>query len=358
MTTRVEDIVLSVGRTGRVTPTACFSPVLLAGSTVARATLNNEDYVKDKDIRIGDIVTLHKAGDVIPEVGEVVRSRRPEGTVPFRFATVCPFCHQALVKDGVNIFCVNSHCPSRNINNIINFSSDKGMDIDGLGEVLIETLFNEKLLSTIPDIYTLKDKKAILTEMDGLGEKSVSKLLEAIEKSKTNDLSMLLSGLGIPLVGKKTAQLLSQSFLSMEALANADPARIAALPDIGELTAQKIHAWFADPGNRQMVAQLKELGLNMESLVRPTVAVENFFSGKRFVITGTLSQSRPVLTARLEKLGAKSSSAVSSKTDILIAGEEAGSKLTKAKALHIRIIGEGELMNLLAEAERLQKGEN
>lgn len=358
VTTRVEDIVLSVGRTGRVTPTACFSPVLLAGSTVARATLNNEDYVKDKDIRIGDIVTLHKAGDVIPEVGEVVRSRRPEGTVPFRFATVCPFCHQALVKDGVNIFCVNSHCPSRNINNIINFSSDKGMDIDGLGEVLIETLFNEKLLSTIPDIYTLKDKKAILTEMDGLGEKSVSKLLEAIEKSKTNDLSMLLSGLGIPLVGKKTAQLLSQSFLSMEALANADPARIAALPDIGELTAQKIHAWFADPGNRQMVAQLKELGLNMESLVRPTVAVENFFSGKRFVITGTLSQSRPVLTARLEKLGAKSSSAVSSKTDILIAGEEAGSKLTKAKALHIRIIGEGELMNLLAEAERLQKGEN
>ena len=358
VTTRVEDIVLSVGRTGRVTPTAVFSPVLLAGSRVARATLNNEDYVREKDIRIGDVVTLHKAGDVIPEVGQVVLSRRPEGTVPFRFSPDCPFCHKPLVKDGVIIYCRNSDCPSRSINNIINFVSDKGMDIDGLGDTLVETLFNEGFLKGIPDIYTLKDHASEMESMDGLGEKSVTKLLSAIEKSKKNDLYMLLSGLGIPLVGKKTAQVLAGRFRTMSSIQSASVEDMASLPDIGERTAKGIRSWFDEPSNQEIISRLAQSGVNMEALGKPVASVSNFFTGKKFAITGTLSMPRPALTARLEALGGVSSSSVSSKTDLVIAGEEAGSKLAKAQSLNIRIVEEEELLKLLEEAESLQKGDD
>lgn len=355
VTTRVEDIVLSVGRTGRVTPTAVLTPVLVSGSTIARATLNNEDYVREKDIRIGDIVTLHKAGDVIPEVGQVVLERRPAGTVPFRFSPDCPFCHQPLVKDGVNIFCRNSACPSRSINNLINFVSDKGMDIDGLGESLVEMLFNQKLLTTPADIYRLKDHREELEELDGMGAKSVDNLLKAIERSKENDLPMLLSALGIPLVGKKTAQVLCGRFRTIRDLMSAKVEDLAGLPDVGQLTAEKIAGWFAQPAHAQLIDELLAQGVNGTSRAQPRQAQANFFTGKKFVITGTFKVNRKDLTARIEALGGVSSSSVSAKTDIVLAGEEAGSKLTKAQSLNIRIIDEEELMKLLEEAESLQE---
>lgn len=359
VTTKVEDIVLSVGRTGRVTPTAILSPVLLAGSTIARATLNNEEYCAEKDIRIGDIVTLHKAGDVIPEVGEVVKSRRPEGTVPFRFSPDCPYCHQPLIKDGVNIFCRNSACPSRNINAIINFVSDKGMDIDGFGENLAEDLFNEKLVASVPDIYLLKDHREELESMEGLGPKSVGKLLKAIEDSKKNDLSMLLSGLNIPLVGKKTAQVLSEHFMSLDKLMFASAEEIAELPDLGLKTAQGIKAFFQDASDRQIIERLMEYGVNTFcTSKRESSAVSNFFTGKKFVITGTLSMPRNKIVEKLEALGAKSVGSVSSKTDFVVVGEDPGSKYDKAVSLNVRVIREDELNQLTAEALSLQeKGE-
>lgn len=353
--TKVEDIVLSVGRTGRVTPTAILSPVLVAGSTIARATLNNEDYCKEKDIRIGDYVTLHKAGDVIPEVGEVVLNRRPQGTVPFRFSPDCPFCGQPLVKDGVNIYCKNESCSSRSINAIINFVSDHGMDIDGFGETLAEDLFNEKLVQSIPDIYRLKEKKEILENLEGLGPKSVSKLLKAIEDSKKNDLAMLLSGLNIPLVGKKTAQVLSGHFQSLDKLMSASVEEISSLPDMGEKTAKGIKEYFDSEKNRQMITELMAEGVNTFAASVPQVTIKaNFFTGKKFVITGTLSRPRNEITAEVEALGGKSVGSVSSKTDFVIVGTDPGSKYDKAVKLNIRIIEEEELDKLLKEAKDLQ----
>lgn len=351
VTTRVVDIVLSVGRTGRVAPTAVLEPVLLAGSTVARATLNNEEYVAEKDIRIGDIVTLHKAGDIIPEVGQVVLERRPEGTVPFRFSSECPFCGSKLVKDGVIIYCRNSLCPSRKINGIIHFASDAGMDIDGLGDSLVEMLFNQGILREIPDIYDLRDSAERMEELDGLGKKSVAKLLQAIENSKSNGLEMLLAGLGIPLVGKKTAQVIASRFGSMDKLLEATVEELSSIPDIGQRTAEGIRRWLDDPENREVIRRLKEAGVSMEAQRRKAVAPTNFFTGKRFVITGTLSAPRSEITARIEALGGVSSSSVSSKTDLVIAGTEAGSKLDKAKSLGIRIVEQEELDRLLEEAE-------
>lgn len=354
VTTEVLDIVLSVGRTGRVTPTAVLAPVLLAGSTISRATLNNEEYCRDKDIRIGDIVTLHKAGDVIPEVGEVVLKRRPANTKPFRFATVCPFCQVALVKRGVQTFCPNNHCPSRNINKLLNFVSSNGMDIDGLGDVLMEQLFNEHLVMDFPDIYALKDKREQLLELDGMGEKSVDNILNSIEKSKGNDLPMLLSALGVPLVGKKTAKLLAQQFPTLQGLMTASDQDIAKVPDVGEKTAEGIYGFFHDEANRDMVLKLAKAGVNMTELQVKKDIPDNFFKGKRFVLTGAISVPRDVMTQRIEALGGKSSGSVSAKTDFVIVGADPGSKYDKAVSLGVRIIGEPELNQLLAQAEKGQ----
>lgn len=353
VSTKILDIVMSVGRTGRVTPTAVLSPVLLAGSTISRATLNNEEYCADKDIRIGDYVTLHKAGDVIPEVGEVILNRRPEGTVPYRFDKDCPFCKEPLVKDGVQTYCKNIHCTSRKINKLLYFVSDAGMDIDGLGDSLIEQLFNEHLINDVSDIYHIKDHKFEIENLDGMGEKSVAKIIAAIEKSKENDLPMLISALGIPLVGKKTAIVLADHFQTLDKLILSDVEEIASLPDIGEKTAIGIHEYLTDSANREVIERLRADGVNFRLINVRKEVEDNFFKGKKFVLTGALSRSRDEVTKEIEELGGKSSGSVSAKTDFVIVGEDAGSKYDKALKLKVRIILEDELNQLLYEAHKI-----
>lgn len=352
VSTKILDIVMSVGRTGRVTPTAVLSPVLLAGSTISRATLNNEEYCADKDIRIGDYVTLHKAGDVIPEVGEVILNRRPQGTVPYRFDKDCPFCKEPLVKEGVQTYCKNIHCTSRKINKLLYFVSDAGMDIDGLGDSLIEQLFNEHIINDISDIYHIKDYKYEIENLDGMGEKSVAKIIAAIEKSKQNDLPMLISALGIPLVGKKTAIVLADYFQTMDNLILANVEEIASLPDIGEKTAIGIHEFLTDQSNRDVIEKLRsdDVNFTLHNIRKPVE--DNFFKGKKFVLTGALSRSRDEVTKEIEELGGKSAGSVSAKTDFVIVGEDAGSKYDKAVKLKIRIILEDELNQLLSQAHK------
>jgi len=353
--TKLEDIEISVGRTGRVVPTAVLEPVRVAGSLISRATLNNEDYIKAKDIRIGDTVSLHKAGDVIPEVGKVLLERRPKGTEPYHFPTECPFCHEPLTKVEGQTFCKNGKCPSRQINNLILFVSDAGMDIDGLGEKLVEMLFNEGIVTSIDQFYTLKDHKEELMLMDGIGEKTCASLFEAIEKSKQNDLYMLLCGLGIPLVGKKTAIVLANHYQSLDALMATSKEELSSLSDVGEVTAERILAYFADPHNQEIIAKLKEHGVNTHLLHPIQEAKNNFFKGKKFVLTGALSVSRDTMTKRLEALGAKSSSSVSKATDFVLVGSDPGSKYDKAQKLGITIYTEEQITPLIEEAEKAQE---
>lgn len=353
--TRLKNIVLTVGRTGRVTPNAILEPVRVAGSLIGRATLNNQDFISNLDIRIGDYVALHKAGDVIPEVARVIKERRDPSSIPYIFPDKCPYCGTTLIKSESDIQhrCPNEHCPSRKINKLIWFASDGGMDIDGLGEKLVEDFFNEGLVKDIPDFYTLKDHKEEIMLMDGMGEKSCNSLFSAIEKSKSNSLEMLIAGLGINLVGKKTARVLARHYLTMENLMNSSKEELASLDDIGEKTATIIYEYFSDIRNISMITTLKELGLNFNCLTAiGSDAKDNFFKGKRFVLTGTLQTSgRKEMTERIESLGGKSSSSVSKMTDFVIVGSEPGSKLTKAQELGVRIIQEDELLELLKENE-------
>ena len=353
--TRLKNIVLTVGRTGRVTPNAILEPVRVAGSLIGRATLNNQDFISNLDIRIGDYVALHKAGDVIPEVARVIKERRDPSSTPYIFPDKCPYCGTTLIKSESDIQhrCPNEHCPSRKINKLIWFASDGGMDIDGLGEKLVEDFFNEGLVKDIPDFYTLKDHKEEIMLMDGMGEKSCNSLFSAIEKSKSNSLEMLIAGLGINLVGKKTARVLARHYLTMENLMNSSKEELASLDDIGEKTATIIYEYFLDARNISMITTLKELGLNFNCLTAiGSDAKDNFFKGKRFVLTGTLQTSgRKEMTERIESLGGKSSSSVSKMTDFVIVGSEPGSKLTKAQELGVRIIQEDELLELLKENE-------
>lgn len=353
--TKVEDIEISVGRTGRVVPTAVLLPVRVAGSMIARATLNNEDYIKMKDIRIGDYVSLHKAGDVIPEVEKVILERRNPSLKPYQFPTTCPFCSHPLEKVQGQTYCKNDDCISRQINNLIFFVSDQGMDIDGIGEKLVESLFNEKLVLNIADFYLLKDHEEELMMMDGIGKKMCESMFAAIERSKGNDLYQLLCGLAIPLVGKKTAIVLANHFQSLDNLVKADIDELSSLTDVGEITAKRIKEYFADPIHLEIIERLRLYGLNFNILHPVLEARENFFKGKKFVLTGTLSVSREEMTKRIESLGAKSSSSVSKATDFVLAGEAAGSKLTKAEALGVKIYSEEEILPLLEQAEMQQQ---
>ncbi len=352
--TKVNDIEISVGRTGRVAPTAVLEPVRVAGSLISRATLNNEDYIKRKDIRIGDYVSLHKAGDVIPEVEKVILSRRTKDVMPYFFPKECPYCHHELEKIQGQTYCVNDKCPSRKINNLIFFVSDGGRDIDGIGEKLVESLFNEGLVREVSDFYRLKDHKEDLRRRDGIGEKTCNTLFANIEKSKKNDLYRLLCGLTIPLVGKKTAIVLANHFQNLDRLRQAKKEELSSLRDVGEITADKILGYFADEEHRKVIEDLRSLGLNFSLLHPLAEAKENFFKGKKFVLTGALSVSREERTKRIEALGGKSSSSVSKATDFVLVGEDPGSKYDKAKKLGIRIFTEKEILPLLAEAESRQ----
>lgn len=349
--TKLQDIFLTVGRTGRVVPNAVLEPVRVAGSVISRATLNNEDFVKNLDIRIGDYVRIHKAGDVIPEVSGVVKERRPAGTKPYSFSEDCPYCHQPLVRKDAIHYCVNDNCPSRNINKFVFFVSSGGMDIDGLGASIIEDLFNNGLLRNLSDIYSLKDRKNELLRIEGIYTKTFNNLVQNIEISKKNDGYMLLAALGIPNVGKKTAQTLMKDFGSIDNIINASYDSLIQAKDVGVLTAESIISYFSNEANFVDYQKIKEHGVNT-LCYNIASGRDTFFSGKKFVLTGSLEcGSRSEINKRIEELGGISSGSVSKLTDFVIAGTNAGSKLDKAQELGVRVIYEEELLGLLNSSE-------
>ena len=337
--TKLTDIIFTVGRTGKITPNAVLEPVIVAGSTISRATLHNEDYVIAKELKIGDIVSIHKAGDVIPEIGEVKKERRTGKEKEFEMIKTCPMCGEFIYKkEGqVDYYCINPLCPARHIEELCHFVSRKAMNIDGLGERIIEDFYNLKYIEKIPDIYKLARYHDELTELEGYGQKSVDNLLEAIENSKKNSLERLLFGLGIPNVGEKTSKLLATHYQTLDHLMAASQEELNTIPDIGEIIAKSITDFFNEEKNIRIIEELKELGLNM-TYTGPKVEINDNFYNKTFVVTGTLKKyTRQEIEATIESLGGKCSSSVSKKTSAVIAGENAGSKYDKAQSLGIPI---------------------
>ena len=343
--TKLKDIIFTVGRTGQITPNAVLEPVIVAGSTISRATLHNEDYVKAKGLKIGDIISIHKAGDVIPEVGEVKLDRRTGDEKDFEMITRCPMCNEPIFKkEGqVDYFCINPHCPARHIEGLCHFVSRKAMNIDGLGDRIIEDFYNLKYIKDITDIYKLSCFRDELTELEGYGNKSIDNLLEAIENSKENSLERLLFGLGIPNVGEKTSKILAARYETLDNLMNATFEELNQIPDIGEIIAKSIIDFFQNEKNRDIIEELKELKVGME-YTGPKVVINENFNGKIFVITGTLTKyTRDEVEEKIENLGGKTSSSVSKKTSAVIVGENPGSKYTKAVELGIPIWNEEDL---------------
>ena len=307
--TKLKDIIFTVGRTGQITPNAVLEPVIVAGSTISRATLHNEDYVKAKGLKIGDIISIHKAGDVIPEVGEVKLDRRTGNEKDFEMITRCPMCNEPIFKkEGqVDYFCINPHCPARHIEGLCHFVSRKAMNIDGLGDRIIEDFYNLKYIKDITDIYKLSCFRDELTELEGYGNKSIDNLLEAIENSKENSLERLLFGLGIPNVGEKTSKILAARYETLDNLMNATFEELNQIPDIGEIIAKSIIDFFQNEKNRDIIEELKELKVGME-YTGPKVVINENFNGKTFVITGTLTKyTRDEVEEKIENLSAKPS---------------------------------------------------
>jgi len=342
--TKLRDIIFTVGRTGQITPNAVLDPVVVAGSTISRATLHNEDYVKAKDLKIGDIVSIRKAGDVIPEVVERKLERRTGEEKDFVMITECPMCNTPLVKkEGqVDYFCPNNKCPARHIEGLIHFVSRDAMNIDGLGDRIMEDFYNFHFIGNLADIYSLKNHEKDLVRLEGYGDKSVSNLLEAIENSKQNSLERLLFGLGIPHVGAKTAKIIAQNFETMENLENASFEDLTSIPDVGDIIAKSIVDYLSDDHNKAIIEELKDLGINMKYLGEKIEEKEEF-SGKTFVLTGSLEIfTREEAESRIEALGGKTSSSVSKKTYAVIVGANPGSKYDKARELGIPIWTEQE----------------
>lgn len=351
--TTLRDIVFTVGRTGRITPNAVLDPVIVMGSTVKRATLHNEDYVLMKDLKIGDTVSIRKAGDVIPEVVEAKLERRTGNELDFEMITNCPICGSVLEKkkDQVDHYCMNVKCPARNSEALIHFCSRKAMNIDGLGIEIMEDLFNLGFVTKIPDIYSLSEHKKDLIELEGYGNKSVDNLLSAIEDSKSNSLERLLFGLGIGGIGDKTALLLVKIFKNIDNFMNASYDDFKNIKDIGPTLAENLYNYFHDLDNLELIENLKELGLNMNYLGE-NERHHDLISGKRFVLTGTLSfTDRDSLSALLISYGGATSSSVSKKTDVVIVGENPGSKYEKAKELNIEIWDEEKIKSVVDTLE-------
>ncbi|UOE55810.1 NAD-dependent DNA ligase LigA [Bacillus sp. CMF12] len=349
--TTLRDIELSVGRTGVVTPTALLEPVRVAGTTVQRASLHNEDLIREKDIKIGDQVVVKKAGDIIPEVVNVLADRRTGEEQDFSMPTHCPECESELVRlDGeVALRCINPKCPAQIREGLIHFVSRNAMNIDGLGEKVISQLFAENLIKDVADIYKLTYEQLI--QLERMGEKSVNNLIQAIENSKGNSLEKLLFGLGIRHVGAKAAKTLAQEFGHMEALEKASRDDLTAINEIGEKMADSIVSFFEQEEAHELIAELKAAGVNMAYNGPKPVSVENsdsFFAGKTVVLTGKLElMSRNEAKEKIEALGGKVSGSVSKKTDVVIAGEDAGSKLTKAQELGVEVWNEERLVEEL-----------
>lgn len=352
--TRLNDIIFTVGRTGQITPNAVLDPVIVMGSTIARATLHNENYIKEKDLRIGDIVSIRKAGDVIPEVVEVKKERRTGNEKNFEMIHNCPICGTTLVKkEGqVDYFCLNEHCPTRKIECLIHFAERDAMNIDGLGEKIMEDFFNFSFIRTIPDIYLLQTHRDDLTRLEGYGEKSVTKLLEAIEKSKSNSLEKLLFGLGIPHVGSKTAKIIASHYHNIDNIIKATLEDLSSINDIGEIIAKSIVDYFQKEDNKIIIERLKQYGINMNYLGQKIIKDETFY-GKTFVLTGTMTEyKRDEAKNLIENYGGKTSSSVSKKTDVVIAGAEPGSKYDKAVELGITIWSEEDFKKNIEESKR------
>lgn len=349
--TKLTDIIFTVGRTGQITPNAVLEPVIVAGSTISRATLHNEDYVKEKDLKIGDIVSIRKAGDVIPEVVEVKKERRTGKEKDFEMITTCPMCNTNLVKkEGqVDYYCPNKKCPARSIESLIHFASRDAMNIDGLGDRIMEDFYNFHFIGTIADIYSLKNHEQDLTRLEGYGDKSVTNLLNAIEDSKKNSLERLLFGLGIPHVGAKTAKILAKRYKELDSLMAASEEELTTIPDIGGIIAKSVVEYFNDNHHRSIVEELKEIGLNTKYLGQE-VEENSEFNGKTFVLTGSLQLfTREEAEEKIEQLGGKASSSVSKKTSAVIVGANPGSKYEKAKELGIPIWTEEEFKGKLGE---------
>lgn len=337
--TKLTDIIFTVGRTGQITPNAVLEPVIVAGSTISRATLHNEDFVMEKGLKIGDIVSIRKAGDVIPEVVEAKVERRTGTEKDFEMITTCPMCESTLMKkEGqVDYYCMNPKCPARHIEGLIHFASRDAMNIDGLGERIMEDFYNFHFISNLADIYSLKQYEKDLVRLEGFGDKSVTNLLEAIENSKNNSLERLIFGLGIPHVGAKTAKVLAAKFETLDNLMNATEEELTKIPDIGDIIAKSLISYFNDNHNRGIVEELKELGLNTTYLGQKVVENE-LFSGKSFVLTGTLTMyTRDEAKEKIESLGGKTVDSVSKKTSVVIVGDAPGSKYRKAQELGIEI---------------------
>ncbi len=343
--TTVQDIVIQVGRTGVLTPKAVVSPVRLAGTTVTNATLHNQDFIRDKDIRIGDTVLIRKAGEIIPEILEVDFTKRPEGTEAYRFPDSCPVCGAPVRRDedGAAIRCTGAECPAQLVRNLTHFVSRDAMDIEGLGTAIVEQLIGADMLHSAADLYFLDREK--VEKLDRMGKQSTDNLLKAVEDSKNNDLWRLIHAFGIRQVGAKAAKVLARTFGSLDAIMRASEEELQAVPDIGAITAKNLVEWFAETQSLEMISRLREAGVNFQSHEQQ---VDSRFAGMTFVLTGALSLfTREEASAKIEQLGGKAASSVSKKTTYVVAGENAGSKLKKANELGIPVLSEQEFLNLI-----------
>lgn len=344
--TLLKDIICQVGRTGAITPMAILEPVKVAGSTISKTTLHNEDFIKEKDLKIGDRVIIQKAGDVIPEVVEAVKSKRTGEEKEFIMPKVCPVCGAPTIReDGEAVTrCTGIECSAKALRNIVHFASKEGMEIDGLGYSIIEQLLDKKLINNIADIYSLKLEDVASLKKNG--KKFAQNLIDAIEKSKSNDLFKLITGLGIRHIGAKSAKNLARKFRTMDNLMNASIEELSVQNDVGEVTAKSIYEFFREEQSIDLINKLKLAGVNMESLEEENT--DNRFEGKTFVLTGALSKySRDEASDIIEKLGGKTSGSVSKKTSYVLAGEDAGSKLTKAQNLGVTVITEEEFEEMI-----------
>ena len=349
--TKLKNIEFCVGRTGKITPRADLNPVHLAGSIISSVTLHNEDYIKDKDIMINDTISIHKAGDVIPEVVSVIKERRDGTQIPFKMIEFCPICGSKLVRKETEAayYCENKLCDARKIEGLIHFVSRDAMYIDGFGERIIEDFYNMGFLKNVVDFYTLKNHKKNLMELEGFGEKSINNLLESIEKSKENSLDRLLFALGIRHVGKKTATILARKYENIDNLINTDYDTLVNIPDIGEIIAASVYDYFKNQDNLEIIKKLKEHNVNMEFIGSKIIKNDNFLD-KTFVLTGTLSDfSREEASELIIARGGKVTNSVTKKTNVVLVGENPGSKYDKAKSLNITIWNEDEFKKLLED---------
>ena len=339
------DIVVQVGRTGVLTPKAVLKPVRLAGTTVTNATLHNQDYIMEKDIRIGDTVIVQKAGEIIPEIVEVVKDKRPEGTMPYRLPETCPVCGAPVSRDpdGAAVRCTGAECPAQLLRNLTHFASRSAMDIEGLGPAVMGQLVDSGLVSTAADLYDLEAEA--IAKLDRMGDKSADNAVKAIAKSKENDLWRLIFALGIRQVGEKAAKTLAQHFGTMDALCAASAEELTAINDVGPITAAYLRSWMDNPQSQDLLARLKVAGVNMECKEK---SLDSRFAGMTFVLTGALERfTREEAGEMVEKRGGKAASSVSKKTTYVVAGPGAGSKLRKAQELGIPVLSEEDFLAML-----------